>query len=60
MICNYSLICIIITIIVLLCISLILIYGQFNGKIQPLRNFGGYEEGDIKRKILNAKYNNDV
>ena len=42
---------------------IILIYNQFNGKIQPLRtlrNFGGYEEGDIKRKILNAKYNNDA
>lgn len=63
MICDCTLICIIITIIMLLCISLILIYGRFNGKIRTLRtlrNFGGYEEGDIKRKILNAKYNNDV
>lgn len=44
----------------LLCISFILIYGQFNGKIQTSRTFGGYGERDIKRKILNMKYNNDA
>lgn len=59
MICDYTLICII-TIIILLCISFILIYGQFNGKILFSRTFGGYREGDIKRKVLNMKYNDDA
>lgn len=62
MIRDCTLICII-TIIILFCISFILIYERFNGKIrtlQTLRTFGGYGEGDIKEKVLNVKYNNDV
>lgn len=62
MICDCTLICII-TIIILFCISFILIYGRSNEKIRTSRTsrtYGGYGEGDIKKKVLNTKYSDAV